>query len=71
MENWMERAKEAMKAIAQGREALAAVVDAVKDGKAALDVNSQAELNALLEQEKAETKAAYNNLRDAIAESRT
>ena len=52
---------------AQGREAVAKIVDAVNDGKVAVDAKTQADLDALLAQEQAETAAAHQALQDAIA----
>ena len=51
----------------QGREAVAKIVDAVNDGKVAVDAKTQAELDELLKQETAETAAAHTALQDAIA----
>ena len=63
-----------MKAIAeakaifdQGREAVTKIVDAVSDGKVAIDAKTQAELDALLAQERQETEQAHQALQDAIA----
>ncbi len=70
MGNILEMAREALALIAEGREALAALVDPVKDGKAALNAKDSAELDAMIEAERTETRAAYTNLKDAIAQSR-
>lgn len=64
-------ARDALALITQGREALAALADAAKDGKLAIDAKTAAELDAMIAAEAPETEAAYNNLKDAIAESRT
>lgn len=51
----------------QGREAVEKIVDAVNDGKVAVDARTQAELDDLLAQERRETEAAHSALQDAIA----
>jgi uncharacterized membrane protein len=52
--------------MAQGRQAINDVVDAVRDGKVALQTTDVGKLNALLAQEKTETQAAHNALDRAI-----
>lgn len=56
----------ALAMMAEGRSTIAAVVDAVRDGKTALNTNQIGELNSLLAQEQRETEAAHNALARAI-----
>ncbi len=65
--DYRKAAKDAIALIKAGREALGPVIDAVKDGKAAVDADTIAELDAILEAERPENRAAFNNLNDAIA----
>lgn len=65
----LARAREALALIQQGRTALAGIADAVSDGKAAIDADTKAELDALLEQEREETRAAHRRLDDAITKA--
>lgn len=68
--NILEEARKALDLIQQGRDALAAITSAVKDGTAAISANEQATLNSMLEKERAETKSAHDNLQNAINASR-
>lgn len=68
--DYLEKARAALDLIRKGREALAGVTDAVKDGSAALSASDQTELDRLLEAEEAETAASIAAGRDAIAEFR-
>lgn len=65
--DWLEKARAALAVIRSGRTALASVVDAVKDGSAAINTTDQAELNRLLAEETAESRAAHDSLEEAIA----
>lgn len=58
--------KGALAMMAQGREAITAVVDAVRDGTVAINTKDMGELNTLLAQEQRETEAAHNALARAI-----
>lgn len=64
--DWLGKARAAIAAIREGRTALAHVVDAVKDGTAAINTTDQAELNRLLAEETAESRAAHDSLEEAI-----
>ncbi|MDQ3024168.1 MAG: hypothetical protein M3R04_07285 [bacterium] len=64
-------ARDALAVITEGRATLAALADVVKDGKQAIDAKTAAELDDMIEAERPETQAAYDNLKDAIAQSRT
>lgn len=68
--DYLEKAKAALDLIRRGREALSGVTSAVKDGSAALSATQQAELDAMLAKEEAETAASIAEGRDAIAEFR-
>jgi uncharacterized protein YkvS len=68
--NILDEAKKFIALMQEGREGLAGIVDAVKDGKVAVDATTQAELNSMLEKERAETKEAHDNLQNAINASR-
>lgn len=70
MADWMERARQAFAMIAEGRNAVASIVDSVKDGSAAISSDDQAELDRMLEAEREESRRASQNLTDAIAEFR-
>lgn len=59
-------AKAALAMMAEGRQTLSGIVDAVRDGQTALSTNEISELNALLAQEQKETEAAHNTLARAI-----
>lgn len=63
--------KSGLALMAEGRETIASVVDAVRDGKAALSTKDQGELNILLAQEQRETEAAHNALARAIAAAKS
>lgn len=52
----------------EGRAAITEVVDAVNDGRAAVDAKTQAELDAMLATETDETRKAHQALQDAIAQ---
>lgn len=62
----LAQARSALEMMATGRQALSSIVDAVRDGRAALDTKQMGELNAILAQEKTETEAAHNALQRAI-----
>lgn len=66
----LQKAKDAIALIQQGREALAGVVDAVKDGKAAIDADTLGELDGLLEQERVENRQTNAAIQDAISRYR-
>lgn len=68
--NVLQKARDALNLIKQGREALAKVADSVADGTAALAAGDQAELDRMLEEELAETRAAHASLAQAIAAAR-
>lgn len=53
----------------QARTTIAAVTDAVKDGSAALSVTDKGELDGLLTQEAAESRAAHDSLASALDEA--
>lgn len=57
--------------ITEGRQAIEGIRDAIRDGKQAVDADELDELEALLEQEQAETAAAHQSLKDAIAKARS
>jgi hypothetical protein len=48
--------------MAEGRNTIRSVVDAVRDGQTALNTTDMAELNKLLAEEQQETEAAHNAL---------
>jgi hypothetical protein len=64
--DYVKAAKDALALIKAGRDALGPVIDAVKDGKAAIDASTIAEIDALLEAERPENRAAFDNLNNAI-----
>lgn len=66
----LDEARKAISLISSGRSTLNSIVQQVKDGKHAIDADTQAELDALLAQEEEQTKAAIADVRDAIAEFR-
>lgn len=68
--NILDKAREAFDLIQQGRGALAAITSGIKDGTAAISATDQAELNAMLERERTETREAHDNLQNAINSSR-
>lgn len=68
--NVLEAATKAIALIAEGRAALDGIRDAIKDGSAAVKTNDLDELEALLEQEKVETRAAHDALAAAIADAK-
>jgi uncharacterized membrane protein YgcG len=63
----IEDAEKALNLIAQGRTALATIQSAISDGRAALDASTQAQLDEMLANEEAQTKAAIADIRSAIA----
>lgn len=63
-------AETALAIISEGRAALASIMSAVNDGKAEIDADTHAQLDVMLAQEEAQTKAAIADLRSAIAEYR-
>jgi ribosomal protein L18 len=65
----LDAAKIALSTIRSGREAMARIADSVKDGTLALTASDQAELNRMLEQERAETRQAHDDLEQAIREA--
>lgn len=68
--NVLDVARKAVGAIADGRKALADIADSVKDGTVILSTTDRAELEQLLDQERAESIAAHDALASAIAEQR-
>lgn len=66
----IERAQEAFKLFTEGREALEAIASSVKDGTHAVSATDQAQLNTMLEQERAQSQQAHDNLQNAINASR-
>lgn len=62
----LAEAEAALALMRQGRQTLSSIVDAVRDGRAALDTQDVGKLNAMLAQEKTETEAAHNALDRAI-----
>lgn len=64
--DWLKMARDGIALLQQGRETVTRVADAVKDGSAALSTEDQAELDRLLAQETAESKAAHDSLEEAI-----
>lgn len=69
--NYLKAVRDGIALIKAGREALAEVKDAISDGKAAIDADDAAEMEALLQAERPENRAAFNNLNDAIVAYRT
>ena len=67
----LAKAKDAAEMIAAGRKILAEVANALKDGKTAINAKTQVELDALLADERTETKAAIDKAREAIRNSRS
>lgn len=65
--NIAERIKQAQALIAQGREALVGIADAIKDGTLAASATTADEVDQMLEAERVENRAAYNAVKDAIA----
>jgi hypothetical protein len=63
----LAKARSAMDLIREGRQALGAVVDAVKDGKAGIDAATIGEIDALFEQERIENRQTDAAIKDAIA----
>ena len=63
----LEKIRAASEIFAEGRKAVEEIVDAVNDGRAAVDAKTQAELDALLATERTETERAHQTLQDAIA----
>lgn len=68
--NILQEAQKAVSLIQGGRATLNSLIQQVKDGKQAVDADTQAELDALLEKEEGETRTAIADLRSAIAEYR-
>lgn len=64
--DWLAKAREAIALVSEGRKALTAVVDAVKDGRAGLSTTDQEELTRLLAKETAESRVAHDSLEEAI-----
>lgn len=67
----LQKAKDAVALIAQGRAALAEVVDTIRDAKAAVSTHSVVAIDALLEQERVENRATNEAVTDAIADFRS
>lgn len=63
-------AKKGAGLLSEGRAVLDQVKDSIADSKAAISASEQSQLNAILDQEEQETKAAIASARDAIAEYR-
>lgn len=66
----LERARQAMEMIANARGTLTQIASAVRDGTEAISTSDKEELQAILEREKAESRAAHDDLAAAIAEAR-
>lgn len=66
----LDKAKEALSLIQSGRAALQEIASAVNDGKEALSTNDKEELQRILEREKAESRAAHDELAEAIRQAR-
>lgn len=64
-------ARTALALMQEGRNALRAVVDGVRDGQMALQPNEIGELNEMLANEQRETEAAHNQLARAIEVARS
>lgn len=64
--DWLGKLRDGIALAQQARAAISSVTDAVKDGTAALSTTDQAELNRLLEAEKAESRVAHDTLEEAI-----
>lgn len=56
--------------LTEGRDALGQVKAAITDGSAAINATQLSQLQAMLDKEEQETKAAIADARDAIAEYR-
>jgi hypothetical protein len=69
LSNWLQRARDAVAMVSEGRQALSSVVSAVRDGTAALSTTDQAELDRLLAKETAESRAAHDELEQAIQDA--
>jgi hypothetical protein len=65
-----QRIASAQALIKQGRDALLGIADAVKDGTLAASATTVEQVDAMLEAERAENRAAYQSVKDAIAEYR-
>lgn len=65
-----QKIEDARALIKQGRDALTAIADAVKDGALAASATTAAEIDAMLEMERVENRQAYQNVKDAIAKYR-
>ena len=68
--NILTKAQEAIALVQQGREALAAIKDALNGGQVALNTNDMRQLQALLAQEQRESEAAHSDLNNAIIAAR-
>lgn len=66
----IQKTREALAMISEGRQALGQVVDALKDGSAALSAATVGEIDGLLEQERVENREANAAVTDAIADFR-
>lgn len=66
----IRRAEQAARMITEGRQALAAIAQAVKDGRESLNERDLTKLKLLMEGEKAENEATDKALTDAIADFR-
>lgn len=67
--DWLKMARDGIALLQQGRQAVTAVVDAVKDGSAALSTTDKAELDRLLAEETRESRAAHDSLKAALDEA--
>lgn len=65
-----ERIEQARALIKQGRDALTVIADSIKDGALAASATTAAEIDAMLELERVENRAAYKSVKDAIADYR-
>lgn len=70
MANVLDRAREAFDLAHRAQEALQAVAGTVRDGREVVSEHRLDQLQAILEQEKIETREAADNLAEAIAEYR-
>ena len=67
----IRRAEDAARMITAGRQALAAIAQAVKDDRESLNERDLTKLKLLMEGEKAENEATDKALTDAIADFRS
>ncbi len=70
MDEIAEKIAAAKALIKQGRDALATIADSIKDGTLAASATSIEQIDEMLEAERVENRAAFQNVKDAIAEYR-